>query len=157
MTPTGLDAVVALLDYPGQVRSASDVEMRCLIVIRELQPIVSGLSQASFDEQAGVIDVLTGIPPLEILGEREHDSHFDLVCWNEANCLAEGVQRPYLAARHIASEDFHEPADRFGILEPMTELAVRYEDFPDERAALDVEIARELDAFRARVPWPITE
>jgi hypothetical protein len=65
------------------------------------------------------------------------------------------VQRPYLAARHIASEDFHEPADRFGLVAPMTELAERYEDRPDERADTAVEIAAELDAFRLRAPWPI--
>ena len=39
----------------------------------------------------------------------------------------------------------------------MTELAVRYEDQCDERDAIALEIVRELDAFRVRVPWPITE
>ena len=151
------DKVETLLDDPGQLRTGSDFETRCLDAVRELRPIVSGLSAASFDEQESVIDVLTGIPPLLILGECEHESHFDLICWNEANSLAENVQTPYLAARHIASEDFHEPADRFGLVGPMEELAVRYEDEPDQRPAIGVEIARQLDAFRARAPWPITE
>ncbi len=39
----------------------------------------------------------------------------------------------------------------------MTALAVRYEDRPDERAAIAAEITHELDAFRARAPWPIAE
>lgn len=151
------DSVVALLDDPGQLRTGSDFEKRCLMAVRELRPMVGGLSEASFDDQDSVIDVLTGIPPLMILGECEHESHFDLICWNEANSLSENLQTPYLAARHIASEDFHEPADRFGLVEPMTELAVRYEDRPDERNATGAEIARELEAFRARAPWPIPE
>ena len=126
-------------------------------MVRSGAPGVSGLSQASLDAQDGVIDVLTQIPPLLILGESEPESHFDLVCWNEANSLAENVQRPYLAARHIASEDFHAPADRFGLAEPMTALAERYEDRPGERDAIAAKIGRELDAFRARAPWPIRE
>ena len=152
-----LDAVAALLEDPHQVRTGSDFETRCLNAVRELRHVVGGLSQASLDAQDGVLDVLTQIPPLAILGECDRESHFDLVCWNEANSLAEQVQRPYLAARHIASEDVHAPVDRFGIVEPMTELAVRYEDRPDERDAVAVEIVRRLDAFRARAPWPITE
>jgi hypothetical protein len=92
--------------------------------------------------------------PWTILGECEHESHFDLVCWNEANALAEDVQRPYLAARHIAAEDFHRPLDRFGLIAPMTELAERYEDFPDDRAGIGAEIEAQLDAYRARAPWP---
>ena len=151
------DTVVGLLDDSGQLRTGSDFETRCLAAVKELRPMVSGLSRASFDAQDSVVDVLTSVPPLLILGECGSESHFDLICWNEANALAENVQRPYLAARHIASEDFHAPADRFGLLEPMTELAVRYEDRPDEREAVGVEIARELDAFRARAPWPISE
>jgi len=151
------DTVVGLLDDSAQLRTGSDFETRCLAAVRELRPMVGGLSQASLDAQDSVVDVLTQVPPLLILGECEHESHFDLVCWNEANSLAENVQRPYLAARHIASEDFHEPADRFGIVGPMTELAERYEDRPHERDAIAAEIARELDAFRARAPWPITE
>ena len=104
-----------------------------------------------------MLDVLTAVPPLMILGDSGPESHFDLVCWNEANSLAENVQRPYLAARHIASEDVHAPRDRFGLVGPMTELAERYEDRPDEREEIAIDIARELDAFRARGPWPVPE
>jgi hypothetical protein len=87
------DSVVAPLDDPAQMRTGSDFETRCLDAVRELRPMVSGLSEASIDEQDGVIDVLTEIPPLLILGECEPESHFDLICWNEANSLAENVQR----------------------------------------------------------------
>jgi hypothetical protein len=107
------DAVAGLLDDPDQTRTGTDFETRCLDAVRELAPIVSGLSGRSLDEQDSVRDVLVSIPPWTILGECERESHFDLVCWNEANALAEHVQRPYLAARHIAAEDFHEPVDRF--------------------------------------------
>lgn len=151
------DAVAVLLDDPAQTRTGSDFEARCLGTLDELAPMVSGLSARSLDEQDSVRDVLTSIPPWTILGECERESHFDLVCWNEANALAEYVQRPYLAARHIASEDFHQPQDRYGLIAPMTELAERYEDYPDERAALGAEITRELEAFRGRAPWPITD
>lgn len=151
------DSVVALLDDPTQMRTGSDFERRCLGAVHELRPVVGGLSTGSLDAQDSVVDVLAQVPPLVILGECDDESHFDLVCWNEANALAEDVQRPYLAARHIASEDFHEPADRFGVVGPMTELAVRYEDRPEERGALALEIARQLDTFRGRAPWPITE
>jgi hypothetical protein len=98
---------------------------------------------------------LVSVPPWTILGECERESHFDLVCWNEANALAEHVQRPYLAARHIAAEDFHQPLDRFGLITPMTELAERYEDFAGDRAAINAEIEAQLAEFRARAPWPI--
>ncbi len=151
------DSAVALLDDPGQRRTGSDFETRCLAVVHELRPLLGGLSRAPLDAQDSVLDVLISVPPLAILGECGPESHFDLVCWNEANSLAEDVQRPYLAARHIASEDVHAPADRFGIVGPMTELAVRYEDRPDERDVVAVEIARQLGAFRARAPWPISE
>ena len=99
------DSVVALLGDPGQMRTGSDFETRCLAAVHELRPIVGGLSQAPLDAQDSVVHVLTTIPPLTILGECGPESHFDLVCWNEATSVAENVQRPYLAARHIASED----------------------------------------------------
>jgi hypothetical protein len=151
------DAVAGLLDDPRQTRTGTDFETRCLDAVRELAPMVSGLSGRSLDEQDGVRDVLVSVPPWTILGECERESHFDLVCWNEANALAEQMQRPYLAARHIAAEDFHQPLDRFGLIAPMTELAERYEDRPDDRAAIGVAIGAQLDSFRARAPWPITE
>jgi hypothetical protein len=151
------DAVAALLADPEQMRTGSDFEERCLAAVDELAPMVAGLSGRSLDDQDGVRDVLVNVPPWTILGECERESHFDLVCWNEANALSEDVQRPYLAARHIAAEDFHQPLDRFGLIAPMTELAERYEDFPADRAAISVEIEAQLDQFRAGAPWPITD
>jgi hypothetical protein len=149
------DVVERLLDDPAQTRTGSDFETRCLAVVDELAPMVRGLSSRSLDEQDGVRDVLVSVPPWTIIGECERESHFDLVCWNEANALAEHVQRPYLAARHIAAEDFHQPLDRFGLIAPMTELAERYEDRPDERDTTAAAICQVLDGFRARAPWPL--
>jgi hypothetical protein len=151
------DVVEGLLDDPGQTRTGTDFESRCLDAVRELAPMVSGLSERPLDEQDSVRDVLVSVPPWTILGECERESHFHLVCWNEANALAERVQRPYLAARHIGDEDFHQPLDRFGLIAPMTELAERYEDFPGDRAAIGAEIEAQLDEFRAGAPWPITD
>ena len=108
------DVVAAHLDDPGQRRTGSDFEARCLATVDELRPMVAGLSTRPLDEQDSVRDVLTSIPAWTILGECERESHFDLVCWNEANAVAEHVQRPHLAARHIAAEDFHQPLGRFG-------------------------------------------
>jgi hypothetical protein len=78
------DAVERLLDDPGQMRTGTDFETRCLDAVHELGPMASGLSGRSLDEQDGVRDLLVSVPPWTILAECEPESHFDLVCWNEA-------------------------------------------------------------------------
>jgi hypothetical protein len=80
-----------------------------------------------------------------------------LVCWNQANAVAEGAQRPYRAARAISAEGLHEPVDAFGLIEPMTALTEHYEDVPEAREATGAEIMRVLDAFRAAAPWPLPD
>jgi hypothetical protein len=52
------DSVVALLGDPGQLRTGSDFETRCLTAVNELRPLVAGLSHKSLDAQDSVVDVL---------------------------------------------------------------------------------------------------
>jgi hypothetical protein len=147
---------------PAQVRSGSDFEARALACAAGLRPIIGEMSArpieaVPFDEQDGALEPLLAIPPWTILGEAGPDCYFNLICWNEANALAEGMQRPYRAASRISAEGFHEPTDAFGLVAPMAELTERYEDHPAERDGTAAEIVRVLDDFRAHAPWPITE
>lgn len=90
---------------------------------------------------------------MTLLGEVNTECYFHLVCWNEAKSLIEGVQTPYRAARQIANMGFHNPADPYSLIEPLTDLAVRYEDYPDERGEIGEEIAALLAAYITFVPW----
>ncbi len=56
----------------------------------------------------------------------------------------------------IVSVAKYRPVDRFGLLEPLSNLRTRYEDEPDSRAATAAEITAVLDDFRLRAPWPTT-
>jgi hypothetical protein len=138
---------------PAQLRTGSDFELRCLACAEQLR---SNIGDRSAPPERDVLwGALERVPPLAILGGKTPDTSFDLVCWNEANCVEEHVQRPFLAAALIRLEGDHRPADRFGLVEPMTELAIRYEDVPEERAGTAAEITRMLAEFRARAPWPV--
>jgi hypothetical protein len=143
-----------LLAEPDQVRTGSDFEARCFAALEALRPALDDVR--SWDEAEVGAASLLRIPPLTILGEVSPDWAFDLVCWNGANGLAEGVRRPYGAAVAIANEGFHRPADAFELVAPMTELMIRYEDVPEAREATGGEIRRVLEDFRARAPWPVT-
>jgi hypothetical protein len=149
-----------LLTEPGQARAGTDFEARCLRCVDLLRPVIGAMAarpveEVPFGEQDGVVAELVSIPPEVVLGQAGPGSQFDLLCWNQANALAEGVQRPYRAARAIAAEGLHDPVDVFGLIEPMTELIERYEDQPQARPATAAEIARILDAYRAAAPWPV--
>jgi hypothetical protein len=153
--------VIALLDDPEQLRTGSDFEARSLACIEQLRPRIGGLaerddSEVSFEDQERARDPLLWIPPMTILGEASSGWPFHLLCWSEANSLAEGVQTPYRAARHIANEGFHEPDDPFGLIAPMTELAERYEDQPSLREQIATEVRSELSTFLVEAPWPVT-
>lgn len=143
-----------LLAEPGQLRTGTDFEARCFAALEALRPALDNVR--SWEEADVVIAPLLRIPPLTILGETSPDWAFDLVCWNEANGLAEQVRRPYGAAVAIANEGFHQPTDVFELVAPMTELMIRYEDLPETREATGDQIRRVLEDFRARVPWPVT-
>lgn len=154
--------VTALLDDPRQRRTGADFERRSLACVRQLRPLIGDTAhrngaEVPFEQQERAREPLLQIPPMTILGEASPGWPFDLVCWNEANSLVEGVQTPYRAARHIANEAFHEPDDPFGLIAPMTELAERYEDHPASREATAADVRAVLSDFLARAPWPIVE
>jgi hypothetical protein len=152
--------VTALLDDVQQRRTGSDFETRSLTCVEQLRPLIGDVAErpateVQFEEQERSREPLLWIPPMTILGEASPGWPFHLVCWNEANSLVEDVQTPYRAARHIATEAFHEPDDPFGLIAPMTELAERYEDRPSARATTAAEVRAVLSDFLARAPWPI--
>ena len=152
--------VDSLLDVSGQVRTGTDFEVRCLRFVEELRPIVGEVAarpieEVPFPEQDDLFLPLVSAPARVILGDDGPDSQFNLVCWNQANAVLEGVQRPYRAARGISAVGFHEPVDVFGLIEPMTVLTERYEDVPEAREATAAEIVRALEAFQAAAPWPL--
>ncbi len=155
----GFRAVEAGLADPTQFRTGSDFEVRCLSAVERLRPVLGPLS-VRLDavrplELDAVAPALIDVPPTVILGTDEPDRQFDLICWNQANAIAEDVQRPYLAAVRISGLGLHDPADRFGLVGPMTALRVRYEDEPERRAETAARIVEVLDRFRAAAPWPL--
>lgn len=154
--------VTALLDDPRQLRTGSDFETRSVECVERLRPIIGDLAgrdaaDVPFEQLEQAREPLLWIPPMTILGEASPGWPFNLLCWNEANSLVEGVQTPYRAARHIASEAFHEPDDPFGLVAPMTALAERYEDHPTSREATATEVRAALTDFLSHAPWPIAD
>ncbi len=136
----------------------SGFENKSIACVEQLCPELAELAEMSaedipFDEQEDARELLLRVPPMTLLGEVNPECYFHLVCWNEANSLVEGVETPYRAARQIANEGFHNPADPYGLIEPLADLAVRYEDHPDERGETGEEIIALLAAYITRVPW----
>lgn len=154
----GYHEVCTYLDDPSQVTTHSDFENKSMACIEQLRPEIGELAgrptqDIPFDEQEAAREPLLRVPPMTLLREVNPECYFHLVCWNEANSLVEGVQTPYRAARQIANMGFHNPADPYDLIEPLTDLAVRYEDYPDERGETGDEIAALLAAYITRVPW----
>jgi hypothetical protein len=150
--------ILALLDDPRQLRTGSDFETRSLACVGQLRPHISDLAErddVTFEEEERAREPLLWILPMTILGEASPSWPFNLLCWNEANSLAEGVQTPYRAARHIANEAFHAPDDPFGLIAPMTALAERYEDHPSSRETAAAEVRSALSVFVGQAPWPV--
>lgn len=48
---------------------------------------------------------------------------------------------------------FHQPADPFDLIAPPAGLAMRYEDYPEQRAEVAPEITAILSGYLARAPW----
>lgn len=148
----------AYLDDPSQVKTHSDFENKSIACVEQLRPEIGELAgkpaeNISLDEQEDAREPLLRIPPMTLLGEVNPECYFHLVCWNEANSLIEGVQTPYRAARQIANMGFHNAADPYGLVDPLTDLAVRYEDYQDERSETGQEIAALLAVYVTLVPW----
>ncbi|MGI5126085.1 hypothetical protein ACQEVB_04645 [Pseudonocardia sp. CA-107938] len=152
--------VDSFVDDGGQRRTGSDFERRCLDAFEQLRPIVEPLAIPPDDVQLDAWDaaepMIVDVPVRSVLGASDGpDPSFDLICWNEASALAEGNNTPYFAACAIVAVEIYRPSDPFGLLAPLGELRMRYEDEPDSRDATGAEIAAVLDDFRARAPWPI--
>jgi hypothetical protein len=156
---TGYREAYALIDDPGQRRTGTGFERRSMDCVRELHPVV-GAYATGLPETASVVEEdrlwkpLVDIPPTILLGSAGLEQSFDMVCWNDANCLLEGITTPWLAAREIANLGYHQPADRFGLVSPLGDLAERYEDFPEQRAETAEEITAVLLRFLDVAPWP---
>ena len=143
----------------GQRRTGSDFEKRSIDCVRQLHPMVDGYAERHpdaepLDVDEGVRRLFVEVPPQVMLGEGGPDSSFDLICWNAANSLAEGVKRPYFAARPVAHAAYHRPADRYGLAPPLIRLTERYEDDPELRVETAAEITIVLMRFLDAAPWP---
>ena len=148
----------AYRDDVSQVMTHSDFENKSVACLEQLYPEIGWVTERSvedvtFDEQESVREPLLRIPPMALLGEVSPESYFHLVCWNEANSLVEGFETPYRAARQIANMGFHHPADPFGLIDPLADLAMQYEDYPEQRGELAVEITALLSTYLSRAPW----
>lgn len=153
------EAYFALRD-PGQWRSHSEFEGRCVDCVQQLHQAVDGYAERHpevdpLDVDDAVRRFFVDVPPQVVLGELGPNSSFDLICWNAANSLVEGVKRPYFAARPIVHASYHKPADPYGIVAPLTELTERYEDHPDDRPDTAEEITAVLTQFLEVAPWPL--
>ncbi len=150
--------VCTYLGDPAQEKTHTAFEDKSIACVEQLRPEVGEIAkkpaeEIPFDTQESVREPLLRIPPMVLLGEFGPESYFHLVCWNEANSLVEGMQTPYRAARQIANMGFHNPADPYDLIKPLTSLAVRYEDYPEERGKTGAEITAVLAAYLTRAPW----
>jgi len=148
------------LREPDQHLTHTDFEDRSIACLRRLHPLIDGYAERHpdadpLDVDDGLRRLFVDVPPQVLLGELGPNSSFDLLCWNAANSVAEGVKRPYFAARPVVHAAYHHPADPFGIVAPLTELAERYEDCPDDRPAIAEEITAVLTRFLEVAPWPL--
>lgn len=146
------------LDDLSQERVHTDFENKSIICVEQLRPEIGELANKpiediSLDAQEEAREPLLRIPSTVFFGKADRESYFHLVCWNEANSLVEGMQTPYRAARQIANMGFHNPADPYDLIKPLTNLAVRYEDYPDERGETGAAIVAVLAGYITRAPW----
>ncbi|MEJ2866749.1 hypothetical protein WCD74_03175 [Actinomycetospora sp. OC33-EN08] len=147
-----LDAAHALLDAPGQYHSGTRFETASLETVGLLVAAIHPRRDDAIDLDAEdelrreVVDV----PSRTILGRSDQESPGELLCWNEATCLLESVTVPFRCASAVSGLGFLGAPDRFGLIDPMVDLARRYEAAPDERGKLDDEIRESATTF---VEW----
>lgn len=151
-----LDRAVHLLGDQSQRRLTGDFEGRCLRAVGVLDTETADLRRRVGDLDAE--DLLrvrvVEIPTQTVLGRVDEEAPADLVCWNETNCLLEGVSLPYRCAAAVATLAHFGVPDRYRIVDHMVALRARYErEWPD-RPALDAEI---LEAAREYVAPPGSE
>lgn len=90
----------------------------------------------------------------KILRREDDEAAADVLCWNEANSLLEDVSGPYRCASAISELAFFGAADRYHVIDPLTDLRRRYETKSEARSGLDDDIREISSAF---VEWFGTE
>ncbi|VTU41389.1 hypothetical protein H4P1_00021 (plasmid) [Variovorax sp. PBS-H4] len=130
------------LDDPHQLRTGTAFETACLRSVDMLGPYLdrwdsASLTSASLDEVEALRPPLLEIPATILVGGAGREAHLELRCWNRANCLLEGIISPYRAASGIARLQYDNPVGCREIVDVFDPLVTRYEDFPEDREALD--------------------
>ncbi len=148
------------LREPGQRRTGSDFEKRCIDTVQRPHPLVDDYAERNPeagppDVADAVQDYFVRVPPATVLGETGPESNFGLICWNAAHVLVEGIVRPCWAARPVVHAGYRRPADVYGFLPALAPLTERYEDHPDGRPAAAEEITGVLTRFLEVAPWPL--
>jgi hypothetical protein len=151
--------VYFLLRDRTHLRTNTDFERRCIASLYELHPLVDGYAERHpdadvLDVDDAMRDLFVSIPLRLVLGESRPAGNFDLICWNGAHALVEGIRLPFWAAFPIVHAAYHRPADPYGIVPPLTTLTERYVDHPDDRDAVADDIAAVLTRFLEVAPWP---
>ncbi|WP_243790058.1 hypothetical protein [Saccharopolyspora gloriosae] len=144
--------VLAQLDDPAQRRTGSRWEqtvLRCVELLREPMADRAADPYRHAGRDDAVTSVLVKVPMEVLVGRSSWDAIFPMACRNAAGGLLDGVIAPYRAVGFIVSIGYWEPPLERGLLADMRDLRVRYEDEPDARSILEVEIVDRLRAWLA--------
>lgn len=153
-----LDEVSVWVDDARQWRSGTEFERRSLAYLYDFRAKLGATrsrtgGSLSFDDEEVLREETLVDVRRALLGDDGAD-FFELVCWNEANSVAEGVRRPYIAASAISSMALHDPNDRYDLIPPLAEARIQYEDQPESRAEVNDEITNRLADYASRAGWP---
>jgi hypothetical protein len=75
------------------------------------------------------------------------DAYFPMACLNAAGSCLDGIITPYHATTLVCGVGYFEPDEERDLLTAMRALRTSYEDQPDDRAGLDEQITRRLQAW----------
>lgn len=144
-----LDRARGLLHRDDQYRVGSRFETVCLDAVDQLVDAASPRRERTndLDVYDDLRRVVVDVPARVILGRNDEEAAGDLLCWNEAKCLLEGVTGTYRCASAISVLGFLGAADRYRVVDPLIDLRRRYEADPKARPELDVEIREVSSTF----------
>jgi hypothetical protein len=144
-----LDRARGLLHTDDQYRVGSRFETVCLDAVEQLIDAASPRRERTndLDVHDDLRRVVVDVPARVILGRNDEEAPGDLLCWNEANCLLEGVTGTYRCASAISVLGFLGASDRYRVVDPLIDLRRRYEADPKARPELDVEIREVSSTF----------
>jgi hypothetical protein len=143
--------VLEHLDDTTQQRTHSAWERACLDCAARLRGPLAEVAadpqrHATRDEEiAG--PVLLRVPPRAFVGRDTRDAYFPMACLNAAGSCSDGVITPYHATTLVCGVGYFEPDEERDLLTAMRALRTSYEDQPDDRAGLDEQITRRLQAW----------